>query len=833
MPHKKQKSSQPYISSELRALAEDRLKLKRTGNKDISYSKDEMLKLIHELSVYQIELEMQTEELMQSRGILERSKGELESSVSRFAELYEFAPTGYLTFALDSTILEVNITATKMFGVERALLKGNRFITFVSVEDRAVISKMIEDVFSSPEHQYCEVTLLSEENQPSDLPYSYSGHTLRIDALLSHDGTECRAILVDITEGKKAAEAALKLSKDQHRSLFDHMLNGIAYCKMIYSEGRPVDFIYEQVNSRFEKMTGMKNVEGKRFSEVISGVRDESPELLEIYGRVASSGTSERVEFYLRQMKIWFEVSAYSLQAGHFVAIFDNITDRKNAEISMKKLGVAVEQNPAIIIITDPHGTIEFVNAALTEITGYTFEEVIGKNPRIFQSGLTPKALYDDLWLTILSGNVWRAEIQNKKKNGELYWESEVISAVLNHDGEIINFVGIKQDITERKKLEKELIAAREKIEDGEHLKAAFMANISHEMRSPVNGILGFSDLLKAPDLSREELAEYNDLIHKSGEQILHLINDLVDFSRIEAGDTMLQISETSINLVINDIAAFFRPEIDRKGLHLSFAAALPDTESIIETDSSKLRQILTNLVQNALKFTTSGSIEFGYALKNTMLEFYISDSGIGIPDDMQEKIFDRFRQVDNKLTRRYKGSGLGLSISKAYVEMLGGTIRVKSEEDKGSTFLFTLPYNPPSSLNTELSELISHPSALFPTILVAEDDDVSSYLIKKILKYEHLNILYAQNGQQAVYLVENHPEINMVLMDIKMPILNGYEATKLIKQKRPDLPVIAQSAFTSKEDRQKAMKAGCDAFISKPISKSELLEKMRELIHW
>ena len=702
--------------SDLRSRAEEHIKKIKGNLLDLSSAPEEMVRLINEISVYQIELEMQQAELIQSRS-------EIETSLNRYTELYECAPTGYVTIARDSTILELNLTATAMFGIERSLLKGHRFISFILAADRPVMNAMIDDVFSSKTHQYCEVTLLIDDAQYPLIQSRLSGHTVRLDAVVSDDGKECRVIVADITERRKAAEAALKMSEDHHRLLFENMLN-------------------------------------------------------------------------------------------------------------LKKLSVAIEQSPTGVVITDPLGNIEYLNPMITSMTGYSPDELKGQNPRIFQSGLTSASIYKELWQTILSGEVWRGELQNKKKNGELYWESDVISAVLHHDGSISNFVSVKNDITERKRLLAELSAAKEKVEEAELLKAAFMANISHEMRTPVNGILGFSELLKNPEVSKEEQAEYNDIIHQSGERLLHLINDLIDFSRIEAGETMLQITETSVNKQLKDLQAFFKPAIDKKGLRLRCAPGLPDTESIIETDSSKLSQILTNLIQNALKFTNSGDIDYGYSRKDSMLEFYVSDSGIGIPLNMQGKIFDRFRQVDNTLTQFYKGSGLGLSISKAYVEMLGGTIQVTSTEGQGSTFTFTLPYTTqtpkPSALSTGPSALNPLPSAL--KILIAEDDSMSTLLMKKMLQGENITILYAVNGRQAVEIIKLHPEINLVLMDVQMPEMSGFEATKLIKQLRPDLPVIIQTALTTKEDREKAQEAGSNSFITKPINKTELLNLIHKL---
>jgi len=513
--------------------------------------------------------------------------------------------------------------------------------------------------------------------------------------------------------------------------------------------------------------------------------------------------------------------------------LIHDITERKQTEMQLKKLGTAVEQSPAIVVITDPLGNIEFVNPMFTLVTGYSAEEVLGQNPRILKSGLMPEALYEDLWRTILSGDVWSGELQNRKKNGELYWDQAVISAIVNKEGMITNFVDVKLDITEQKQILSELIASKERAEESDRLKSAFLANISHEIRTPMNGILGFAQLLKEPQLSGTEQGEYIDMIQQSGERMLNLINNLINISRIEAGETLLHIAKTSVNELLRDLYTFFKHEMDKKGLRLHCMQSLSDSESIIETDSGKLVQILTNLIQNALKFTRKGEIDFGYNLINGFLEFYVIDTGIGIALDMKEKIFDRFHQVDNPLTRTEEGAGLGLSISKAYVEMLGGTIRVESGEEWGSVFYFTLPYRHHGSTIIPLPPpVIQMPVITVQTltILVVEDDAVSNLLLKMYLNKGDITTLLAFNGKEAVGLVDHHPEINLVLMDLKMPVMDGYEATVLIKKIRPDLTIIAQSAFTSKEEKQKAIEAGCDGFISKPIDKNELFTLITDL---
>jgi len=633
----------------------------------------------------------------------------------------------------------------------------------------------------------------------------------------------------DITERKKAEEAVLKKSEDRFRKLFE---GHSSIMLIIDDQGNIID-----ANPSAAAFYGWSTDELCQMH--IDKITTKSPEmvmrdLLTFRSSTVNNFSSlhRRADGSIRDVEVVSNTIEIESKVV-FYCIINDISERKLSENKLQKLSAAIQQSPAVVIITDPMGDIEYVNPMFTQLTGYSAEEVRGENSRILQSGLTPKALYQDLWQTILSGGIWRGEFQNKKKNGELFWEAAVISAILN-EGVVKNFVAVKEDITEQKQYLNELIAAKENAEESDRLKSAFLANISHEIRTPMNGILGFSELLKEPHLSGEKQTMYIELIQQSGQRMLNLINDLIDISRIEAGETTLQISETPVNKLLRDINIFFKPEADKKGLGLSCSTGLPDDESIIQTDNSKLNQILINLVQNALKFTRSGDIDVGYFRKDSMLEFYVIDSGIGIPVDMKEKIFERFRQVDNSLTRHHEGSGLGLSISKAYVTMLGGTIRVESEERRGSAFYFTLPYNPPSISNIEPHSPVTEEhtaSAPDVTILIADDDMVSGLVLKMFLKSENITILSAVNGKEAVELVEKHHEINLVLMDIKMPVMNGLEATRLIKQLRPELPVITQTAFTSNEEKEKAERAGCDRVILKPINKKELLALISELL--
>ena len=382
-------------------------------------------------------------------------------------------------------------------------------------------------------------------------------------------------------------------------------------------------------------------------------------------------------------------------------------------------------------------------------------------------------------------------------------------------------------DVTIQKEMELKLLAAKEQAEESDRLKSAFLANMSHEIRTPMNGILGFADLLKEPDLTGDEQQEYIRIIEKSGNRMLNIINEIIDISKIEAGLMNLDINESNINKQIEDIYSFFKPEVEAKGLKLSYRNILPVHEAILKTDREKVFAIFTNLVKNAIKYTYEGSIEIGYVKRGSFLEFYAKDTGIGIPKDRQQAIFERFIQADVSDKMAQQGAGLGLSITKAYVEMLGGKIWLASEEGRGSEFYFTLPYNF-EPVKESIDQVPPAPGTTFNVgklkILVAEDDEVSGMLIDITVKSFGNEILKAGTGVEAVQVCRDNPDIDLILMDIRLPEMSGYEATQQIREFNREVVIIAQTAYGLSGDREKSILAGCNDYIKKPINKKELL---------
>jgi signal transduction histidine kinase/CheY-like chemotaxis protein/ligand-binding sensor domain-containing protein len=376
-----------------------------------------------------------------------------------------------------------------------------------------------------------------------------------------------------------------------------------------------------------------------------------------------------------------------------------------------------------------------------------------------------------------------------------------------------------------------ELLLAKNKAEESDRLKTAFLQNMSHEIRTPMNGILGFLELLREPDLDDINKNNYINIINDSGQRLLNTINDIIELSRIESNQLSISYSEVDITEMMNYHYNFFKLQAEEKGLKLKLSAKIQDKKAAVETDKKILDNILINLINNAIKFTKKGTVEFGNYLENDSMIFFVKDSGIGIPHDRLEAIFDRFVQADMKNTRTHEGSGLGLSIVKGYLELLNGSISVESEPGQGSTFRFSVPYQPVKIKPSDIIEKNEpeHSSKKKLTLLVVEDDENSYLFIKSILKNFRANFLHAVNGNDAVKFVKENPGISLVLMDIKMPELNGFDATRNIREFNSTIPIIVQSAYAFAAEKEEAFRAGCNDYITKPLNVKELIQLVRK----
>ena len=428
--------------------------------------------------------------------------------------------------------------------------------------------------------------------------------------------------------------------------------------------------------------------------------------------------------------------------------------------------------------------------------------------------------------------NILETEIETGK--GKRFFQVK-LKTMHDNQGKFTGMVVMFDDITQRKEAELQLKIAKEKAEEADKLKTAFLANMSHEIRTPLNAILGFSKMLIKPDVAEDKQKQYIEIIKNSSDQLLTIINDIVDISKIEANQ--IKIDDKSVvilNELITEIHSLFKSTAQVNNIRFNYSYGLSDVQSNIYADGVRLRQILTNLLSNAIKFTSEGQVKFGYTLKNDILEFFVEDSGIGIARDKQNLIFERFSQADLTTPKLFGGTGLGLSIAKALVELHGGKIWVESEINKGSKFIFTIPYRPVYSNQKKYKSESKGEQDIDwrdVTMMIAEDEEINYLFLKEFLAKTHINLIRAKNGFEAVELYKKNSNMDLILMDIKMPVLDGYEATKQIKELGKNTPIIAQTAFVFEDDKSRISKSGFDDYISKPINEIKLINTIKKYI--
>lgn len=769
--------------------------------------------------------------------------------------------------------------------------------------------------------------------------------------------------------------AQIKKSEKRFRDLYDNALAALLSTDI--NEGIPIE-----VNNAAVKLFGYNSVNDFKdnFSKNHHFIE---PNRQTLFKKLENSLYFETLHLSCLKndgKKFWVDAELKLNKENKCIDwVLIDVTEKVNEITHNLKLSTAIEQSPECICITDKMGTIEYANKHFSELTGYSNDELLGSNPGVLNSGYHDKAFYDNLWNTILTGNVWKGEIYNKKKNGELFWEQGSIAPIFDENNEITHYVAVKEDITakkqnlyelqvandkikeserlyrglinnldsgvivhdkdgaivmnnnrasellglsmdqlsgrkahdpnwhllhinnekyayeeyplsiikttkkpvsnhlvgverpatndvvwlivngfpvldktgdikeivlsftdftKRKIAEDELIAAKEKAEENDRLKTAFLTNISHEIRTPMNGILGFISLLKDNELSGPEKREYIQLIEKSGERMLNTIHDIIDMSRIESGEVNFNFSKINLTEQLKHFYNLFYNEAVEKGIKLSCQNIMEDKELIINSDKAKLNFIITSLLKNAFKYTNEGRIDFGCSIEiknnQNFLKLFVKDTGIGIPEDKHEQIFERFVQADSRTNRSYDGSGLGLSIAKAYTEMLEGHIYVDSEEGKGAVFYVTIPLETKTKNINQLDVIYSTFDEDIKSkdlkILVVDDEALVRKYFGVILKDVKKDILYAKTGKEAVEVYTSNPDIDLILMDVRMPEMNGFEAAKIIRELNKDVQIIIQSAFVELGENHEAIKAGANEFISKPVNKNKLMSVLEEI---
>lgn len=809
---------------------------------------------------------------------IEQKEGEdaLRASEQKFRSYIHNAPFGVFVADKKGTYIDVNPAATEITGYSKDELLGMNLTDLIAEEDKKNLGKSFERLWQKGELQ-------------RDLKYVRKNGTTKDWQLnaVTLDGDKLVGFANDITESKKT-DRLLKEREGLYRSLFNKSKDAIY---LLFNRK------FELVNPEFTTIFGYELDELRQTNlDPIHLIAPESLPFIEERIKKLESGdeVSTRYEFtaltkYGEKREVEASVSYIPYKSGTATqGILRDVTERKQAENEIRSLSefrnlmAELSANFIHVPLDKIQDSINKSLARLGEIVGadrsyifeYKFDKGVCNNifewcqddiiPQIDSLQQVPLDFAPDWVEKHTNGKivnipdvlkVEKSQIRNLLQEQGI--KSLLSIPLFNHD-ECIGFVGfdaVKEKFSfssgeieilqiyakmlvnsfERQKREQDLIWAKEKAEESDLLKSAFLANMSHEIRTPMNGILGFTNLLKEPKLSGEEKEQYVDIILQSGERMLGTIDDIISISKLESGTMEVKWESFEINKHLDYFYKFFKPEATAKGLDLKINKTKSDENSTIKADKEKINAVLSNLIKNAIKYTPTGSVEFNYQLRDNEVEFIIRDTGIGIDKKRQKAVFERFVQEDFSSTKPYEGAGLGLAISKGYVEMMGGTIGVESEKGKGSKFYFTLPVhvnksNPEKQQESDEEQQDENESILNTlSVLVAEDDETVRSYIKALLAKKCKELVFAVNGKEAVDLFIEHNGFDVVLMDIKMPVMDGFSATIKIKQFDENAFIIAQTAYVLEVDKQKALAAGCDGYLTKPLKKELLIEKITE----
>jgi PAS domain S-box-containing protein len=563
-----------------------------------------------------------------------------------------------------------------------------------------------------------------------------------------------------------------------------------------------------------------------------------------------ASGAVERLAGSLRDVTKRIEAERKSRSA------------RERAEAAVQEvaaLRTALDEH-ALLSITDARGRIVDVNTGFCQISGYSREELIGKDHRLMATPSHGREFWAEVWRVIATGTPWRGEVCNRHKNGSLYWVDTTIVPSLDVNGQVDRFVALRFDVTAKKAAEAQLVSARAEAQAASASKSEFLANMSHEIRTPMTAILGYTELIASEhECGREQRLEYVETIQRNGEHLMAIVNDILDISKIEAGKMNIERVATPLVALVHDVLALMDVKARAKGLALEarFATRVPDT---IATDPVRLRQILVNLVGNAVKFTEVGGVTLVVACDaaRERLRFDVIDTGIGLTAAQQRKLFGAFVQADSSTTRKFGGTGLGLRISKRLAQMLGGDIAIASAPGRGSTFSATIAAGPLAAVTfveptvEPLAPQSPAPRAALPSranggderaldglrVLLAEDGPDNQRLIALHLKKCGATVTVVENGRQAIAALTTdgsefgplrYPApFDLVLTDMLMPEMDGYTATQLLRERGCHLPIVALTANAMSGDMERCLAVGCDAYATKPIDRARLLEVTR-----
>ncbi len=749
-----------------------------------------------------------------------------------FRILFEHSPDAIFVQDEDGYILNVNEAGCELQGIPHERLVGMNISDLVPEDEVRRLLERNKLWFSGALH-YCEGIVYSSTGEI--IPVEFHGRLVSFT-----DKPSLLLILRNITR-RKEEEELIRMEKLYFENLFLAAPEAIVITD---KESR-----IQRVNDQFTTLFGYSASEviGRNTLSLLTPadrIKESKEFTIKIRSERGIINDTVRLRKDGSQVSVSIvgaPIAVHGEQIG-VLKIYRNITEQKATRgalrESQEKLQNIFESSPDAIAVTSLDGTIIDRNRAALELFRFpvtnTHKEFSALELVIEKDHNRARTFFRNV---INKGSVKNKTFTLVKKDGTKFIAEVSASLMKDRNQKPSNLVIIVKDITERLLYEKRLEDAKEKAVESDKLKSAFLANMSHEIRTPMNAIIGFSKLLSTHHSSDTDNSEYIEIIKNTGNTLLNLIDDIIDFARIEAGEVQIRKTACDVNGILKELHYSFEKELTgNPDNDIDLVLNIPEDpgDLTILTDSNRFRQILSNLLSNALKFTNKGMVEFGYTLGDKKITFYVRDTGIGIPEEKQAIIFDRFRQLDSTSSKKFGGTGLGLAITRNLVNLLGGKISVQSSEGSGSRFRFTLPYHKmenANQYNISAKTDMSNYNWKNKTILVVEDNELNSKLLQKMIEPTGAEVIIVKDGKPAIDECRRNQAVDLVLMDIQMPEMDGYEATRAIKNVNPKLPVIAQTAYAMSEERDRIIEAGCDDYLPKPIRQRELFQVLNKYL--